>query len=354
MHNASTFDDGLRNTGTMVLQTYPAMHFTSQVRHLRSEYNKLRFETSNLYPGCEILAQETKTEGSVEKWSYWMANGITAHGRYIRLSNIPGTLSGDILRLHRNLPNLTDNWDIDGDKATKIESVPIPPEEDFPEDFDHTDADLELLPLIDVDESKHFVKLCKYRREILNLLKCQGGSCPGTPISPHLTHLLGKSADGKLVFKKLFPWHHGISRSYSLADYKRWLLQLIKALRCLHSFGIIHRDLSLKNIMFSEDRQNLVLVDLESRWGTFFAPELTVTMDENKLDDAGWSGRSDIYDIGPLIKGWVYSNVPINTLIEWPVPPPLNAIVEACMKVVPEQRPSLDELHRMVEAIRIE
>jgi len=48
---------------------------------------------------------------------------------YIRLSNIPGTLSGDILRLHRNLPNLSDNWDIDGDVITKIESVPTPPEE---------------------------------------------------------------------------------------------------------------------------------------------------------------------------------------------------------------------------------
>ncbi|KAI1171879.1 kinase-like domain-containing protein [Nemania sp. FL0916] len=282
-----------------------------------------------------------------------MADGITVHGRYIQLSNISGTLSGDILRLRRNLPNLTDNWDIDGDKVTKIESVPIPPEENFPEDFDHTDADLELLPLIEIDESKHFVKRCKYRREILNLLKCQGDSCPGTPISPHLIHLLGKSADGKLVFEKLFPWQHGVSQASSLTDYKRWLLQLIEALRCLHSFGIIHRDLSLKNIMFSQDRQNLVLIDLESKWGTFFAPELTSTIDDKKLDDAGWSAQSDIYDIGPLLKGWVYRNVPINTLIEWPVPQPLDTIVEACTKAVPEQRPSLEELNKIVEAIEI-
>ncbi|KAJ8131364.1 hypothetical protein O1611_g2261 [Lasiodiplodia mahajangana] len=337
----------------MTPETYSAVEFASQVQHFRSEYNKLRFETSNLYPGCEILAQETKTEGGIEKWSYWMANGITAHGRYIRLSNIPGTLSGDILRLRRNLPNTTDNWDIDGDKIAQIENVPVPPEEDFPEDFDHTDADLELLPLINVNESEHFVKRCKYQREILNLLKCQGGSCPGTPVSPYLTHLLGKSADGKLVFEKLLPWTHGIGQSYSLADYKRWLLQLIEALRCLHSLGIIHRDLSLKNIMFSQDKQTLVLIDLESKWGTFFAPELTFTLDENKLDDAGWSGRSDIYDIGPLIKGWVYANTPINTLVEWPVPLPLDAIVDACMKVVPAQRPCLDELYEMVEAIKI-
>lgn len=132
-------------------------------------------------------------------------------------------------------------------------------------------------------------------------------------------------------------------------------------MRCLTKvldIGITHRDLSLKNIIFSQDKQNVVLIHLENRWGTPFRsrPQLTVTMDENNLDDAGWSGRSDIYEIGPLIKGWVYANVPINTLIEWPVPLPLDAIVEACMKVVPEQRPSLDVLYRMIEAgaIKIE
>ena len=184
--------------------SYSDASFALQVQRLRSEYNTRRFERSNLYPGCEILAQDTRTEGGIEKWTYWMANGSTRHGRYIRLSNIPGTLSGDILRLYRNLPNLSDNWDIDGDKITRVENVPPPPEEEFfPEDFDHTKGDLEMLPLVNVDESKHFVKQCKYRREILNLLKCQGGSCSQTSISPHIVRLLGKSTDGELVFEKL-------------------------------------------------------------------------------------------------------------------------------------------------------
>ena len=105
--------------------------------------------------------------------------------------------------------------------------------------------------------------------------------------------------------------------------------------------------------MFSRDKQNLKLIDLESRWGTFFAPELVKSTDANELDNAGWSEQSDIYDIGPLLKGWVYSNIPINSLVEWPVPPPLDVIVEACMMVLPEQRPSLNELRRMIENIHI-
>ena len=333
-------------------QSYSDTSFALQVQRLRSEYNTRRFERSNLYPGCEILAQDTRTEAGIEKWTYWMANG-TQNVRYIRLSNIPGTLSGDILRLYRNLPNLSDNWDIDGDKIMKIEIGPsLPEEEIFPEDFDHTKADLEMLPLVNVDESKHFVKQCKYRREIFNLLRCQDSS--GTSVSPHIVQLLGKSADGELVFEKLLTWQRGIGQSCCLKDYRRWLLQLIEALQCLHSLGIIHRDLSLKNIMFSKNKQNLVLIDLESRWGTFFAPELLKTTDENELDNAGWSEQSDIYDIGPLLKGWVYCNVPINSLVEWPVPPPMDAIVEACMRILPEERPSLKELHKMVENINIE
>ncbi|KAF4981835.1 hypothetical protein FZEAL_2413 [Fusarium zealandicum] len=335
--------------------TYSATDFDNQSRQLRSEYKILRFETSNLYPGCEILAQETKKEDGVEKWSYWMADQSLHSGmRYVRLSNIPGTLSGEILRLRSNLPSLSEHWDIDGDIITEVKETPAPPEEeDFPLDFDCTSADIENLPLIEIDESKHFLKQCKYRREIDNLLKCQGGSCPGTQISPHLVHLLGRSPDGQLVFKKLRPWQYGISKNISLVDYKRWLLQLIEALKCLHSLGIVHRDLSLKNIMFSEEKRDLVLIDLESKWGTWFAPELTKTMDEKDLDASGWSEQSDIYDVGPLIKGWVYANVPINHLVEWPVPPPLDAVVKACMMTDPAKRPKLDELRAIIEAIHI-
>jgi len=121
----------------------------------------------------------------------------------------------------------------------------------------------------------------------------------------------------------------------------------------MHAHGIVHRDLSWKNIMFSEDRRDLVIMDIESQWGTWAAPEVKRTVDQDQLDNVGWSEKSDVYDIGPLIKGWVYAKVSINHVVEWPVPAPLDAIVEACMRADPAQRPSLEELRTMVSSITI-
>jgi len=47
----------------------------------------------------------------------------------------------------------------------------------------------------------------------------------------------------------------------------------------------------------------------------------------------------------------VYANNPITCFVEWPVPPPLQAIVEACMRPRPEERPTLADLRNMVGEI---
>ncbi|KAI0388728.1 kinase-like domain-containing protein [Xylariaceae sp. FL0594] len=233
----------------------------------------------------------------------WYEDG-TQLGQYIRLFDIPGTLSGDILRL----------------------------------------------PRVDVDSSKHFLKKAKYRSEIENLIKCQGGSCPGTVLSPHIVRLLGASADGQLVFEKLSS-RAILARFSSLETYRRWILHIIDALSCLHSLGIVHRDLRIDNFLFTEDGSRLVVCDLESRWGQRAAPEVAL---EGGVDDSGWTTRSDIYDIGDCIKGFVYANVPITNQVEWPVPEPLQAVVEACMRKSPDDRPTLLELRNMVEAIPVD
>jgi hypothetical protein len=49
----------------------------------------------------------------------------------------------------------------------------------------------------------------------------------------------------------------------------------------------------------------------------------------------------------------VYANAPITPQVEWPVPEPLRQLVEACMRTSPEQRPTVGELRRMVEAIDV-
>ncbi|KAJ5876462.1 uncharacterized protein N7529_002046 [Penicillium soppii] len=94
--------------------------------------------------------------------------------RCIRLADIPGTISGDILRLKQNLPDSVDHGDheIIGDKVRPILNPPPPPELD--DDSEELDTILASLPIVDVDSSKRFVKKGKYKSEIRNLLECEG------------------------------------------------------------------------------------------------------------------------------------------------------------------------------------
>ena len=52
---------------------------------------------------------------------------------------------------------------------------------------------------------------------------------------------------------------------HPLGSYKAWILQVIVGLRCLHSPGIVHRDLRIDNLLFSPDGSRLLICDLESR-----------------------------------------------------------------------------------------
>ncbi|KAK4141211.1 uncharacterized protein C8A04DRAFT_39247 [Dichotomopilus funicola] len=278
----------------------------------------------------------------------------TPLGRYVRLFDIPGTLSGDILRLNRNFPPSclpTGHFEIEGDTIRPLgeDTCPDPPEPLEDDSEDTTDL-IRLLPLIsNLDPTKHFIKKPKYRSEITNLLRLQGGSCPGTRCSPHIIHL-GASATGDPVFQKLATRGLTLARASALATYKRWLLGLLDALAVLHAAGIVHRDLRVDNLLFardgSEDEEEgeggetrLVVCDLEGRWGQ---------------RDSGWSEMSDVYNVAGCIKGMVYANAPLTPQVEWPVPEPLDRVVEACMREVPGERPTVGELREMVEAIQVD
>jgi hypothetical protein len=49
----------------------------------------------------------------------------------------------------------------------------------------------------------------------------------------------------------------------------------------------------------------------------------------------------------------VYGNTPITPVVEWPVPYPLDGIVAACTRDLPEERPTLEEVYTMVSQIEI-
>ncbi|KAJ5833606.1 hypothetical protein N7474_001917 [Penicillium riverlandense] len=318
------------------------------VENLRTNYLALR-NRSNLCPPWGKFAYEVLSErvGGRKVESFWYEDeqDEAVFGTFVRLVDIPGTLSGDILRLLKDLPSIEGHFEIDGDIIRQIANPPKPPNRE--DDSEDLTPILARLPEIEIDPSRHFRKKGKYLSEVENLLKCQGGSCPGTPLSPHTIKLLGKSPAGELVFEKLDPRYFALGRFCSIAIYKQWILHIIAALKVLHSLGIVHRDLHIENLLFSTYGQTLVLADLESRWGQRSAPEIVL---EDTLD-SHWTEKSDIYDIGVVIKCIIYANIPMTAEVEWPVPPPFDRIVEVCMRTDPAQRPELNELEAMVESI---
>lgn len=343
--------------------------FSQEVQRLRAIYQKQR-DTGNLVPpaGRPVFDVASEVIDGVHYYTYWYEiedndiNDQNGQENYyyhaVRFADIPGTLSGDILRMKRSMPALDTSraYDMVGDEVRPLPAAPPLPvvEEDDTED---TSEILATLPTVEVDPEVHFVKKGKYASEIRNLLACQGASCPGVPRSGHVVQLLGTSRAGELVFRKLRPRYILAPVARPLATYKTWILQAIEGLRCLHSVGIVHRDLRLDNVVFSPNAaattggcEDLVIIDLESRWGNRRAPEISR---EPGLLDAGWTEKSDIYDLGYLIKDMIYGNAPITIPVQedWRVPPPLDDIVEACTRASPEERPSLDELSVMVSKI---
>ncbi|RJE20386.1 STYKc [Aspergillus sclerotialis] len=324
-------------------QTTPQDSFSQKVPLLRADYQRKR-DNTNLVPptGRSVVDLSVDVIDNVICYTYWYEDEDDT--ACVRLADIPNTLSGDILRLQQDLPLRKGSYEVTGDQLRILEHAPLPPDDDS----EDVSAILSLLPVVEVNPNKHFVKKPKYNSEIQNLLKCQGGSCPGVPKSNNIVQLLGKSPQGDLVFEKFRP-RYILAFVNTLAMYKRWILQLISGLGCLHSLGIIHRDLRIDNLVFSSDGSRLLICDLEARWGNRLAPEIS----RHPALEAGWTEKSDIHDIGNVIKGMIYGNAPITNQVEWHVPSPLAAIVDACMSDVPEERPRLDDLYAMVEKINV-
>ncbi|KAJ7814133.1 hypothetical protein B0H14DRAFT_2850951 [Mycena olivaceomarginata] len=258
-------------------------------------------DASNLFNGLKNLCQEA----SILHLLYERPSGDDL---YVKVYDVPGTLSGNILRLHANLP-----WDllsrhsaIQGDEISPIPLRIFDDDNDAEEDT----ADLATqLPLVAFDERVHFAKPSKFRSEIPNLLKAKG--------LPHIVQLLGRTEDGRLVFPKL------------LAD----------ALISLHSIGLIHRDLALRNILATPDYRTAYLCDLECCYGSSQCPRLQTH------SHTAWTCRRF-----PTLGN------PTSTCLgilggNWLPPAPFRSIVLACVAAEPSARPDMHQIRAMLQAI---
>lgn len=90
--------------------------FSEQVIQLRSDYQLRRENTNIARPVIDLKS----VSGQKPSVVYWYENG-TEQGQCVRLNDVPGTLSGDILRLRRNLPSRSDHFEVDGDEVRSLD-----------------------------------------------------------------------------------------------------------------------------------------------------------------------------------------------------------------------------------------
>ncbi|KAF8058014.1 kinase-like domain-containing protein [Lyophyllum atratum] len=285
------------------------------------------------------------TETALTYEAFWYARDYGEEPLYVKIIDQPGTLSGNILRLLADLPQLSTHSEIEGET---IRSVPYHPPSDEPEsDDEDTTPEVPDLPVIVFDEKIHFAKRSKYESEVFNLLKIKGGS-------PHVVELLGRTDDGQLVFPRYEQGLMAPSRvkPLTIALLRRWSLQLAEAVCFLHSLGIIHRDLHMRNVLVTADYQNMLLCDFECRWGSGDAPEIRRLLD---LSHSGrpYSEKSDVYCFGFTLNNLILANHPRSPWVHWTAPPPFSSILQACKCENPVDRPSMQEVKAMLEAIPV-
>lgn len=93
--------------------------FSEEALRLRAEYEHRRV-TTNLYPPCSPALIEIDLKlGSKSNMTYWFEDS-TEMGQCVRIWDVSGTLSGDILRLNRNLPPNPGHFEIDSNDIRQL------------------------------------------------------------------------------------------------------------------------------------------------------------------------------------------------------------------------------------------
>ncbi|KAF5368188.1 hypothetical protein D9757_011313 [Collybiopsis confluens] len=307
--------------------------FPSECQRIRDEDRMLKRQSNLVNDFYPMIVHDT----FVEAWE-------TTNNTFVKIVDVPGTLSGQILRLRANIPQLKTHCEIKGGIISPLpfKAKPSP----IMEDAEPIVRPIHQLPLVTFDEKLHFAKECRAPNEVDNLLRAKG--------HPNVVELLGQTEDGKLVFPRYLLHPEFEFFGGTIPDLKRVLLQLADAVIFLHSKGIVHRDLNLRNILFEPGR-NVILCDLESQYGSAFCPEIAHAVEQGcPNSDLPYSEKSDVFCFGTTMAEFILSN---NVRTPWQFtdnfrpPAPFDQIVQACIRREAAHRPTMQQVRDMLLSV---
>ncbi|WWC71085.1 uncharacterized protein I206_105038 [Kwoniella pini CBS 10737] len=327
------------------------------------EANKQGYENSD---DCHVDLRDS--------WSYTEHGGYLDHNHiYYEVRRVPGTLSDRLMNEQEweLLPLVTsagclikgdqiENMTLEQVEARKSELDKI--YDDVFQDEDGRwwdDKDFAIaqsvksseiflsLPLVQVDPALHYCKTAKTTDEVKNLLAVQD--------LPHIVQLVGRSDEGKLVTLRfgddLGSWVGGPfvnGRRINLPESwkSQWTIDIVKGLKSLHKIGILHKDLTVNNILFKED--HAIICDLECGPHTY----LTIPPELAQEINTEWDEKMDIYALGTLIWSIENRNMPRahrNLKSEGQ----FAQIMAKCLANDPKDRPSIDEILSELENMTV-
>ncbi|WWC71083.1 uncharacterized protein I206_105036 [Kwoniella pini CBS 10737] len=192
------------------------------------------------------------------------------------------------------------------------------------------------LPLVKYDQSIHHAKVIRSMDELQNLIALKGCT--------NVIQIIGRTEAGQVLTRRfgqgLSEWI--IDRSLDVPEEWKyqWILDVVTGLSQLHGKNILHKDLSINNVLY--DKNHAVICDIEAGPDTIFQypPECIL--------GKPYTAKSDIFEFGQLLWSIENRNMPraFRTLECSGV---FADLMQRCLADDPDVRPTIDQVLQEVQ-----